>query len=60
MTKAQRDIRKKLRVLNYAKQLGNISKTYCSYGISRQTYYDWKRAYEQNGEKALISVHPRE
>lgn len=49
MTKAQRDIRRKLRVLNYAKQIGNISKTYRYFGISRQTYYDWKRAYEKDG-----------
>jgi transposase len=58
MTKAQRDIRRKLRVLNYAKQIGNISKTCRYFGISRQTYYDWKRAYEKSGEKALINSKP--
>ncbi|MGW8325787.1 MAG: helix-turn-helix domain-containing protein [Desulfobacterales bacterium] len=39
-------IRRKSRVLSYAKQIGNISKTCRYFGISRQTYYDWKRALD--------------
>jgi transcriptional regulator of acetoin/glycerol metabolism len=33
------DIRRKLKVLNYAKTSGNVSKTCRSLGISRETYY---------------------
>jgi hypothetical protein len=33
MTKAQRDIRRKLGILTYAKEVGNISKTCCYFGI---------------------------
>jgi len=58
MTKAQRDIKRKLRVLNYAKDIGNVSKTCRYFGISRETFYLWKRAYEQCGEKALINSKP--
>lgn len=37
--RAQSDIRRKLRVLNYAKDIGNISKACRYYGISRETFY---------------------
>ncbi len=35
MTKAQRDIRRKLRILTYAEEVGNISKAcrYFGYGV---------------------------
>jgi len=56
--KALSDIRRKLRVLTYAKEIGNISKACRYYGISREAYYQWKRAYEKNGEQALINSKP--
>ncbi len=34
MTQAQRDIRRKLRVLRHAEQTGNVSKTCRYFGIS--------------------------
>jgi transposase InsO family protein len=58
MTKAQRDIKRKLGVLNYAKEVGNVSKACRYYGISREAFYTWKRAYERHGEKALINSKP--
>jgi transposase InsO family protein len=58
MTKAQRDIKRKLRVLNYAKEIGNVSKACRYFGISRECFYQWKRAYLQYGEKALINSKP--
>lgn len=58
MTKAQRDINRKLRVLNYAKEIGNISKACRYFGISRESFYRWKRAYDKRGEKALINKKP--
>lgn len=58
MTKAQRDIKRKLRILNYAKEIGNVSKACRYFGISREAYYQWKRAYERHGEKALINSKP--
>ena len=58
MTKAQRDIKRKLRVLNYAQEIRNISKTCRYFGISRQTYYEWKQAYAQWGDQGLINSKP--
>ena len=57
-TKELSDIRRKLRVLEHGKESGNVSKTCRHFGISRETYYQWKRAYEANGEKALINSKP--
>ncbi len=58
MTKAQRDIRRKLRILTYAAEIGNISKACRYYGISREGFYQWKRAYATSGEKGLINSKP--
>ena len=58
MTQAQRDIRRKLRILRHAEQTGNVSKT-CRYvGISREIFYRWKRSYERYGEESLINSKP--
>ena len=55
---AHRDIAKKLKVLNYAKEIGNISKTCRYFGICRETFYTWKRAYLSDGDKGLIDSRP--
>ena len=56
--KSQHDISRKLKVLNYAKEHGNIAKTCRYFGICRETFYKWKRAYEAHGEDALINNKP--
>jgi len=56
--KGQADICRKLKVLNYAKSNGNISKTCRYFGISWETYYKWKKDYEAIGEIALINRKP--
>jgi len=56
--KARSDIRRKLRILNHAKETGNVSKTCRYFGISREIFYRWKRAYDEYGEKALINSKP--
>jgi len=38
MTQAQRDISRKLRILNHAKETKNISKTCRYFGISREIF----------------------
>jgi transposase len=45
--------RKRLKVLRLAEKLGNISEACRRCGISRDTYYRWKRRYEKNGIKGL-------
>ena len=56
--KAQQDIARKLKVLNHAKEIKNIAKTCRYFGICRETFYKWKRAYEADGELALIDSKP--
>lgn len=56
--KSHSDIRRKLKVLNYAKEIGNITKACRYFGISRETFYQWKRAYEVHGETGLINNKP--
>ena len=59
MTQAeQRDVSRKLRILNHAKQTGNVSQTCRYFGISREIFYRWKRAYEKDGERALVNSKP--
>lgn len=53
--KAQYDIARKLKVLNHATEHGNISKTCRYFGICRETFYKWKRAYETDGEEGLVN-----
>lgn len=59
MTEAERDIKRKLAVLNHAKQIKNISKTCRYFGISREVYYKWKRRYDKLGEEGLINADKR-
>jgi len=58
MTTAQHDIKRKLKVFKHAEETGNISKTCRYFGISRETFYKWKRAFEQLGEEGLINSKP--
>jgi transposase-like protein len=58
MTPAQRDISRKLRIFNYAKQIGNVTAACRHFGVSREIYYRWKLAYEKDGEQALVNSKP--
>ena len=58
MTQAQRDINRKLRVFKYAEEIGNVSKACRHFGISRQSFYAWKRALAEKGEEGLINSKP--
>ena len=56
--KAEHDIARKLKVLNHAKEHGNISKTCCYFRICRKPFYTWRRAYDSGGYQALINYKP--
>ena len=58
MTQAERDIKRKTAVLEHARATGNVAKTCRYFWISRQTFYDWKRAYLAKGEQGLINRRP--
>lgn len=58
MTQAQRDIKRKMSVLEYVRERGNVAKACRYFGISRQCYYNWLHAYERDGEAGLIDSRP--
>jgi transposase InsO family protein len=58
MTQEQRDIKRKLAVLRYAEECGNVALTARRFGISRQCFYIWKRRYEKLGEAGLVNKSP--
>lgn len=58
MTTAQRDIARKLAALSHADQSGNVSKTCRYFGISRETFYQWRRAHRAGGEPGLVNRRP--
>ena len=50
-TKATADIRRKIKVLRHAEESGNITATCRYFGICRETFYTWKRAYAAKSEQ---------
>jgi hypothetical protein len=58
VTQAQRDIDRKLRVLKYPEEIGNISKACRYFVISRQSFYAWKKALAEKSEEGLINSKP--
>ena len=55
MTKDQREISRKLRVLEHAEQNGSVSKTCRYFGIGRASFYRWRHLYQDHGEAGLIN-----
>ena len=58
MTKAQREIKLKLNVLNHAKTSKSVTLTCMRFGFSRQSYYTWKSRYDKLGVDGLINKAP--
>ena len=58
MTKDQREIQRKLRILRYAADIGDVAKTYRYFGIGRSSFYRWRNAYCERGEAGLINAPP--
>ena len=58
MRQEARDIKRKLKVLQHAVDIGHVSKACRYFGISRSVFYLWKKAYEQQGEAGLINSKP--
>ena len=56
--RAQQDISRRLKVLEYAQAIGNVSETCRHFGICRETFYTWRRNYQSHGEKGLIDSRP--
>ncbi len=50
MTIDEREVKRKQRILEYAEESGNISKTCRHFGIPRSLFYVWRNAYRRHGE----------
>ena len=53
MTNEERDIQRKLRVLQHAEKIGNARKACRYFGIGRSSFYRWRDAYQKSGESGL-------
>jgi len=58
MTKEDRDIQRKLKVLRHAEKTGHVARTCRYFGVGRSSFYRWKAAYEQSGEAGLVNAKP--
>ena len=59
MTKKElQEIGHKLKVLRHGTSTGNVSYSCRFWGISRDTFYRWKKNYEERGETGLINSKP--
>lgn len=53
MTNEERDIQRKLRVLQHAEKIGNARKACRYFGVGRSSFYRWRNAYRKHGEAGL-------
>ncbi|QEW29522.1 MerR family transcriptional regulator [Roseovarius indicus] len=58
MTKDQREIQRKLRILRHAEEIGHVARTCRYFGIGRSSFYRWRQAYAERGEAGLINAPP--
>jgi len=52
----ERDVRRKLRVLEHARKTGHVAKTCRDFGIGRASFYRWKTLYAKAGETGLVNA----
>lgn len=58
MNKDQREISRKLRILQHAEQTGDVSKTCRYFGIGRSSFYRWQAAHRKYGAAGLVNRPP--
>lgn len=58
MTNEQREIQRKLRILEHAEMIGDVSKTCRYFGIGRASFYRWRKAYSDEGDTGLAAARP--
>jgi transposase InsO family protein len=58
MTDDEREIRRKLRVIKRAKEIGSAAKAYRYFGVPRTTFFRWLKRYRELGEQGLTNKKP--
>ena len=58
MTKEDRDIQRKLKVLRHAENTGHVARTCRYFGVGCTSFYRWEAAYDQHGEAGLVNAKP--
>ena len=53
MTKDQREIQRKLKILRHAEETGHVARTCRYFGVGRSSFYRWRQAYADRGEAGL-------
>jgi len=59
VTPAEISYHRRVRVLEHAKQTGNVAATCRIFGVSRKTFYEWRHRAEQYGLEALMPKERR-
>ena len=57
MTNDERDIQRKLRVLQHAEKIVNARKACRYFGIGTSSFYRWRDAYQKRGEAGWKNVY---
>ena len=52
----EREVQRKLRILQHAEKIGHVARTCHYFGIGRASFYRWKRVYERDGEDGLVNA----
>ena len=52
----EREIQRRLRVLEHAEKIGNVCLTCRYFGLARSTFYRWKTEYDKQGETGLDEI----
>ena len=58
MTNEESEIRRKLRVIERAEEIGSAAKAYRYYGVPKSTFYRWRQLYREQGDNGLINRKP--
>ena len=58
MNQKERDVQRKLRIFQYAKEIGHVAKACRYFGIARASFYRWRELYKKDGEAGLINKKP--
>ena len=58
MSNKEREIRRKMRVFEHARESGNVQKTCRYFGVPSSVFYFWRERYQREGEAGLARKKP--